>query len=93
MNGPAVIPAAYGPALVSHDLSLFKNWQISESKRFQIRASAFNFPNHPLATFRPGDPNLVLNFDAQGKVTNPRFGFTDLKTGRRTIQLGVKFYF
>ena len=93
VNGPAVIPATYGPALVSHDLSLFKNWQISESKKFQIRASAFNFVNHPLATFRPGDPNLILNFDAQGNVTNPRFGFTDVKTGRRTIQLGVKFYF
>jgi hypothetical protein len=93
VNGPVVIPPAYGPALVSHDISVFKNWQLSESKRFQFRASAFNFPNHPLATFRPGDPNLILNFDAQGNVTNPRFGFTDLKTGRRVIQLGVKFYY
>jgi hypothetical protein len=93
VNGPAVIPPAYGPALINHDISIFKNWQISESKRFQFRASAFNFPNHPLATFRPGDPNLILNFDAAGNVTNPRFGFTDLKTGRRTIQLGVKFYY
>ena len=93
VNGPVVIPPAYGPALVSHDISVFKNWQLSEVKRIQFRASAFNFANHPLATFRPGDPNLILNFDAAGKVTNPRFGFTDLKTGRRVIQLGVKFYF
>jgi hypothetical protein len=93
VNGPSVIPAAYGPALISHDVSIFKNWQIAETRKFQFRASAFNFLNHPLETFRPGDPNLILNFDAQGQVTNPRFGFTDVKTGRRVIQLGVKFYF
>ncbi|MGH9628398.1 MAG: hypothetical protein ACRD7E_08690, partial [Bryobacteraceae bacterium] len=90
---PGVIPATYGPALINHDLSVFKNWNLGETRKLQVRVSAFNLPNHPLATFRPGDPNLILNFDAEGKVTNPRFGFTDVKTGRRTLQLGIKFYF
>ncbi|MEX2264879.1 MAG: TonB-dependent receptor [Bryobacteraceae bacterium] len=92
-NGPAVMPAAYGPWLINHDISLFKNWALGESRKFQFRANFFNFPNHPLVTFRNGDPNLVLSFDQSGKLSNPRFGYTDVKTGRRVIQLGIKFYF
>jgi hypothetical protein len=93
VNGPAVIPPTYGPWLVNHDISVFKSWQLSEHKRFQFRANFFNFPNHPLWTFRNGDPNLLLSFGPDGKMNNPRFGYTDVKTGRRVIQLGVKFYF
>jgi len=93
VNGPSVLPPTYGPWLVNHDISVFKSWQLSEHKRVQFRANFFNFPNHPLWTFRNGDPNLLLSFGADGKMNNPRFGFTDVKTGRRVVQLGVKFYF
>ena len=41
----------------------------------------------------PGDQNLNLSFDANGKITNPDFGVAKYKIGHRTIQLALKFYF
>lgn len=93
-NGPTMYPYYMrGPALSSHDLSIFKNFQIGENKRFQFRASAYNFLNHPLNTFLANDPRLDLSFDAAGKLANPNFGIVSGKTGRRVLQLGLKFYF
>jgi hypothetical protein len=94
-NGPTTFGYYLrGPALYSHDLSLFKNFAVGEGKRLQIRASAYNFPNHPLWTFRSNDTALDLNFDEAGKLSNAStFGYAGQKTGRRVIQLGIKFYF
>lgn len=93
-NGPTMYPYYFrGPSLFSHDLSIFKNFAISESKRLQFRASAYNFVNHPLWTFRSGDTALDANFDAAGNLDNPYFGYATQKTGRRVIQLAIKFYF
>jgi hypothetical protein len=72
---------------------MFKNFNFNESKKLQLRFSAYNFLNHPITSFVNGDPNLNLNFDASGKQTNERFGFADYKVGHRIIQLAVKFYF
>jgi hypothetical protein len=59
-NGSFIMPYIKGPAFFDSDLSLFKNFQISESKKVQFRFSAYNFLNHPLASFNPagGDGNL-----------------------------------
>jgi hypothetical protein len=94
-NGPITYPYYFrGPSLINHDLSVFKNFRFGEGKRLQVRASGYNFVNHPLWTFRAGDTNLDLTFDAAGKLTNlSTFGYASQKTGRRVIQLGVKFYF
>lgn len=86
INGPYQFPYLRGPALFSNDLSLFKNFAISESKRFQFRASAYNFINHPLPTFVNNDQNLTLEFDRSGNLVNPDFGFATQKTGRRVVQ-------
>ncbi len=93
-NGVFTFPYLRGPALFSHDLSVFKNFPIGDgSKRIQFRFSAYNFINHPLDSFRNGDTNLHLTFDETGKQTNERFGYVGQKVGRRVVQLGLKFYF
>jgi hypothetical protein len=92
-NGPSVGPPVYGPAFVNSDLGLFKNFQISESKRLQFRFNAYNFLNHPLWSFIGGSANLKPTFDTEGRQTNSIFGVTTEKQGRRIIQLAVKFYF
>ncbi len=92
-NGDAIFPYLRGPALINHDLSVFKNFNLTESKRLQFRFSAYNFLNQPLRTFLSGDNNLNLNFDAAGNQTNSNFGFADNKIGKRILQLAVKFYF
>ncbi len=93
-NGPIVLPAAYGPAFFNSDLGMYKNFQISEHKKFQIRFNAYNFLNHPLWSYVNGSNNLILNFDpVTGKNTNNKFGFLTEKQGRRIVQLALKFYF
>jgi len=96
-NGQIVLPVAYGPTFFNWDMSLFKNFDISESKKLQFRASAYNWLNHPLYSFNGS--NLNLNF-IQDPVTqvitlsNPNtFGYVTQKQGARIIELSVKFNF
>jgi hypothetical protein len=94
-NGEYIMPYIKGPAFFNSDLSMFKNFQISESKKLQFRVSAYNFLNHPLTSFNPagGDGNLTLNLNASGKNSSPTFGYADYLNGNRTIQLALKFFF
>ncbi len=92
-NGVFTFPYLRGPALFSHDLSVFKDFPLGEGKRLQFRASGYNFVNHPLNSFVNGDTNLDMTFDAAGNMANENFGYVGQKVGRRVIQLGVKFYF
>jgi len=93
-NGPSVLPAVYGPAFFNWDLGLFKNFQISESKKLQFRVTGYNYLNHPLWSFPAGTPNLTLGFDGStGKVNTPNFGSVTDKQGHRVIQLAIKFMF
>jgi hypothetical protein len=96
-NGPIMLPVAYGPTFFTWDMSLFKNFNISESKKLQFRVSAYNWLNHPLYSF-PSGSNLTLQFQ-QDPVTqqitqvNNNFGYATQKQGARIIELAVKFYF
>ena len=91
-NGPTELPAIYGPAFFNWDLGLFKNFQITESKKLQFRINGYNFLNHPLWSFNGS--NLNLGFDPNtGKLNTPNFGTVTDKQGRRIVQLAVKFFF
>jgi hypothetical protein len=90
-NGPTVMPAIYGPAFFNSDLGMFKNFNITESKKLQFRFNAYNFLNHPLWSFNGS--NLSLGFDPSGAINTPLFGTTTNKQGHRVIQAAVKFYF
>ena len=94
-NGTFIMPYMKTPPLFNSDLSLFKNFQISESKKIQFRISAYNFLNHPLTSFNPAgtDSNLVLSFNSAGKLSNPQFGYANYLYGARTVQFVFKFYF
>ena len=100
VNGPIVLPEIFGPWFFNSDLSMFKNWQISESKKLQFRFSAYNFLNHPIWSFSgagPGSNSTYLDFGpgANGTAvnTNAAFGYTPIKLGNRIVQLALKFYF
>jgi hypothetical protein len=91
-NGPTVLPAIYGPGFFNVDMGLFKNFQIKESKKLQLRFNGYNFLNHPLWSFNGS--NLNLSFDpTTGKVNAPLFGTVTQKQGHRVIQTAIKFYF
>ena len=96
-NGPAMLPATYGPAYFDSDLGLFKNFQMGENRRLQFRMQAYNFLNHPLWSF-PNSQNLTLQFNqnpSTGAFTqaNSNFGYTTEKQGQRILELESKFYF
>jgi hypothetical protein len=68
-NTPPVL--TYGPGVASFDLTVYKDFKISESKVLEIKAEAFNAFNH----FSPGAPNTLLNINfASGANTNNLFG-------------------
>jgi hypothetical protein len=91
-NGPTVLPAIYGPAFFNWDLGLFKNFQISESKKLQFRVNGYNWINHPLWSFN--GTNLQVGFDGNtGKLNTPNFGMVTEKQGHRVVQLALKFFF
>ena len=93
-SGPFVGPRISGPTFFNSDLGLYKNFNISESKRIQFRFNAYNFLNHPLWSFVNGSPNTKLAYNNQtNKFDNSVFGITTEKQGRRVVMLTLKFYF
>ena len=81
-NAPRVMPNLRSPAIVNFDVSLFKNTQITESVRMQLRAEFFNAVNR--AQF--GRPNTNFNSNAFGTINRQ-------VNSPRDIQLGLKLIF
>jgi hypothetical protein len=69
------------PGEMQWDLAIFKNFNLSGSRRLQVRGEAFNFLNHP---------NLG---GVEAVPTSANFGRITSKTGSRDIQLSVRFVF
>ncbi|MCX6636446.1 MAG: hypothetical protein NT090_15410, partial [Acidobacteria bacterium] len=70
-----------GPGLRNLDVSLQKSFRVTESKRLELRAEAFNFTNTPI--FNAPDVN----------VNSVTFGQVQVAQGERNVQLALKFYF
>jgi hypothetical protein len=101
-NGNYRLPYIHGPAYLNHDLSLLKNFKLSESKNLQFRVAAFNFLNHPLTSFNKNDTNnltLAIQDAVPGQALSSKtllyqnFGIAGIKYGGRLVQLSVKFQF
>jgi hypothetical protein len=95
-----------GPMFWNSDLSLLKNFRITEHQNLEFRFAAFNFLNHDLLSFSNGDNNLKLNFNSAGQLSNATdpnhacpgpscqaFGYSDYHYGHRILELGVKYSF
>ena len=79
---PGVRDSVYQPGLQDWNIGLLKTFTVNERSRFQFRAEAYDFINHPnLST-----PNL--------NPTSSQFGMITAKTGlARNLQLSLKFLF
>jgi hypothetical protein len=98
VNGPLIWPNITGPGFFTSDLGLYKNFKVHEKQTIQFRLTAFNFMNHANAQFGlTNDINLsfsdsnnnVTQFN-QNKVTS---GFPGFTTGRRVLELALKYNF
>jgi hypothetical protein len=86
--------AFHGPGLWDADLSLFKEFRLTESKRLEFRAEFFNALNHP----NFADPDSDISFPGSfGKVydtLSPVLGTNSGGPGDpREIQFALKLYF
>jgi hypothetical protein len=70
-----------GPNFRIWDLSVLKNFPLTEGTSLQFRAEFFNLLNHT---------NFILN---QTDLASPKFGFPDQARDPRQIQFALKFYY
>jgi hypothetical protein len=80
---PRFISQLRGHWNMQDDISLIKNFAVTENKLFEFRASAFNFPNHHY----PAYPDTNVDDSNFGEVTNPQ------GNSARSIQFALKFIF
>ncbi len=85
-----------GPGIFQLNLGLSRTFPISENKRFQIRAEAFNLPNHLNPSTPSGCPVSTASLAAGnfGQITCDISGNNGLTPGDyRIVQLAAKFVF
>ncbi|HKP45112.1 MAG TPA: carboxypeptidase regulatory-like domain-containing protein [Pyrinomonadaceae bacterium] len=86
------------PGINNLDFSIFKNFRLGETTKFQLRADLFNALNHP--QFIPGSPNDVTPIGTTGvgqvnTVNSSTFGQANrvFSSNPRVIQLALRFDF
>ena len=86
-----------GPGFRRLDLSIFKDFQLSERFRLQFRTEMFNIFNHPNFNQPNFGGNGVVAISGSGNYTNSAFGqigsTRDAPYDSRQIQLALKLYF
>ena len=97
VNGTTKMPYIPGPYYWKSDLTGIKNFKVGEHQNVQFRVAGFNFLNHALTSFEPGDSNLKLtNYtyaNGQEVNNNTNFGQAKWKFGQRIVEVGAKYSF
>ena len=80
-----------GPGMFQVDLALSRTFTVGEGKTVQLRAEAFNLPNH----MNPGNPVSTLNSSGTfGKIQSDISGTSGLSAGDpRILQFALKYVF
>ncbi len=86
-----------GPGFKRWDLSLFKNFQLTERTRLEFRAEFFNILNHPNFNYPGFGGNGVNAVSGSTDFTNANFGeigsTRDNPLDPRELQFALKLYF
>jgi hypothetical protein len=89
-NTPRTISTVRTPGAFLMDVSLFKNFTITESTRLQFRAESFNLPNW----VNPGAPNTSFTvLSGSNQNGNPALGRITSSRAGRNLQFALKFMF
>lgn len=87
----------YGPRSFTSDLSLMKNFKVTERLNAQFRMDAFNVFNHPVLGFNANQGNTCIDCSASsnaGKITDIEADASPgSTTGMRQIEFAVRFQF
>ena len=76
------VGTARGPGMSRFDLSLTKQFHITEARYFELRGEAFNLTNTP-----------IFASPASQTITSTLFGEIRSSQGERSVQVVAKFYF
>jgi len=86
-----------GPGFHRLDLSLFKNFQVTERARLEFRSEFFNILNHPNFNYPGFGGNGVVAVSGSTNFNNSTFGeigsTRDAPYDSREIQFALKLYF
>jgi hypothetical protein len=95
-----------GPAYFNADIALRKQFKVADKQSLQVRVAAFNFLNRANYTFSNLFPGgYSMNFSQTESATdinsdlaaatnqNANFGFAPIRTGRRVMEVSVKYVF
>ncbi len=102
VNGTTKMPYIPGPKFWKSDLTAVKNFKLGEHQNAQFRMAAFDFLNHALLSFAPGDIELIANglkwTAGSGGLgsevnTNSDFGHAKWHEGHRILELEAKYSF
>ncbi len=84
--------AVLGPGYQQWDLSIYKDFPISENKHFEFRAEAFNVANHVnWLTGRQGQDGQLEPVSIE--LATQQYGTYQAARDPRLIQFALKFYF
>ena len=79
-----------GPGQVQLDVALSRTFTVREGQTVQLRAEAFNLPNH----LNPSNPVSALNNGSFGKIQSDISGTSGLSPGnQRILQFALKYVF
>ncbi len=103
-NGQFNYPYLHGPAFFNTDLTVAKSFLMSDKRTLQFRLAGFNFLNHPLTSFSTSFPEQIAlnlsNLAVGGETASPSlatpapgFGVSNIKEGRRVVEVAVKYNF
>jgi len=104
-QGLRQFPYLSGPAYSNTDLTIYKNFRVHEKQTVEFRAAAFNAFNHALWDYNYNGNATSLSFTTTDKThftntsaanlssSQPVWGKTYYKSGRRVAELSVKYNF
>src|SRR5437762_3154145 len=79
-----------GPGMFQLDIAVSRTFPIAEKKTIQLRAEAFNLPNH----LNPSIPVVATNQGSFGKIQSDISGTSGLSSGDpRILQFALKIVF
>ena len=78
---PRFLATYRGPNLINEDVTLMKDFRITESKRVQLRLEMYSATNSP----QWGTPNTSFGSTSFGQITS--------SGGQRSVQVAAKFYY
>jgi hypothetical protein len=84
-NGVYNLPYTAGPKYFKWDMSIYKDFKISDRQNIQFRGSGFNFLNHPITSFSGLDPSNPLNLQVGDASTSHYTSLQDALNGAKIV--------